>query len=363
MFDGFEVDMLNLGDADCVVVTEWTTYGPFRVLIDGGRESDAEIIREFFHRRDYRVFYAAVCTHLHDDHAGGLIKLLRDRTLVFVTGWMHDIRNHISADALRRAGAGDSGEAQAVKQVVETTDELARAFASRSLVPAEPFAGRLISHFPQLVVVGPDEGFYTRTLEEFADVDLPPPLPSPYFATAASALGGIPSLPPSFYQQLLSRPQPRVPLSSLLPGALSGSSVKKRPVTQPFNNTSSIIGCSFRGSKLLFTSDAGSDALDRLPPHWNSLAWMQVPHHGSDGNLSQRNIERFCPRWAMVSAKGDLSHPSRAIVNGLVKVGAKVASTHTNGHLWFWLGNVPMREDYGPVTFLQGAVSAGWGGR
>jgi beta-lactamase superfamily II metal-dependent hydrolase len=115
-----------------------------------------------------------------------------------------------------------------------------------------------------------------------------------------------------------------------------------------------ILGVEFAGQRLLFTSDAGSEALDRIPEEWKNLAWMQVPHHGSDGNLSKRNIERFCPKFAFISACGDSSHPSRAIVNGLIKCGGEVCSTHENpGHLWYYMGSVPARSDYGPVVKLE----------
>jgi beta-lactamase superfamily II metal-dependent hydrolase len=144
-------------------------------------------------------------------------------------------------------------------------------------------------------------------------------------------------------------------LSSLLTGALSRSSVKEEPKTQPFNNTSMILGVEFAGTRLLFTADAGSDAFDRIPLDWRNLAWMQVPHHGSDGNLSQKNIERFCPRFAFISACGDSSHPSRAIVNGLIKAGSQVCSTHSQkpGHLWYYNGTVPARADYGEAERLK----------
>jgi beta-lactamase superfamily II metal-dependent hydrolase len=67
---------------------------------------------------------------------------------------------------------------------------------------------------------------------------------------------------------------------------------------------------------------------------------MQVPDHGSGGNLPKRNIARFCPKFAYISAKGDANHPSRAIVNGLKTVGAQVASAHKNGNVWFGIGFV-----------------------
>ena len=45
MFEGIEIDMLSLGDADSILVTQWTAYGPFRVLIDGGSGDDAERVK------------------------------------------------------------------------------------------------------------------------------------------------------------------------------------------------------------------------------------------------------------------------------------------------------------------------------
>lgn len=166
------------------------------------------------------------------------------------------------------------------------------------------------------------------------------------------------------YPNIFAPPPPStttVDLSSLVAGALGRSSVKEEPKTQPFNNTSMILGVEFAGSRLLFTADAGSEALDRIPEQWKNLAWMQVPHHGSDGNLSQKNIERFCPRLANISARGDSSHPSRAIVNGLIKVGSQVYSTHSlnPGHLWFHIGAIPSRPDYGEATLLKATGGSG----
>lgn len=352
---GLEVDMLSLGDADCIVVTEWTSTCACRVLIDGGSADDTGIIREFLRSRGYSNFYAVVCTHLHNDHARGLIQLVHDKSIGFSTGWMHDIRKHVSADALHRASSGSSAQAQNVRQVIENTKELADAFSGRNIVPKEPFAGRIISNFPGLAVLGPDEYFYKRTLEEFTRVavPIPAPLSSVAFARIPLApLSGLPVPMPRRPPLGVPFPAPSTDFSSLFAGALSKSSVKETPVTQPFNNTSAVLGCLFNGSRLLFTGDAGCDALERVPPDWKNLHWMQVPHHGSDGNLSRNNIERFCPRFAYISAKGSTNHPSRSIVNGLMKVGAQVASTG-RGNLWFGLGDVSLPPGYGPPTLFR----------
>jgi glyoxylase-like metal-dependent hydrolase (beta-lactamase superfamily II) len=151
MFNGIEVDVLSLGDADCIAVTQWHDSFPHRILIDGGSGANAELVTDFLRSRDYTDLWAVLCTHPHNDHARGLIKVVQDKSITFRHAWMHDIRRHVSPDALRRAAAADSG----VKEVVETTKELASVFASRSLTPQEPFAGTVIAGWPNITVLGP----------------------------------------------------------------------------------------------------------------------------------------------------------------------------------------------------------------
>jgi len=363
MFDGIEVDVLSLGDADCVIVTKWYEGSPIRILIDGGCGKDAGVILDFLRSRGYTYFWAILCSHLHNDHASGLIELVRSSAIAFSNGWMHDIAKHVSAETLRRASAADDG----VKQVVETTKELAAAFASRGITPLEPFAGMSISAIHNMTVLGPSLPLYNKVIGEFTKVDAPAPAlsfpipsrPSPLWnaialssPTPLSALAGI-GVPSSNHLASLLGSAPLVPLA----GVLEESSVKKNPKTQPYNNTSVILGANFNGMRFLFPADAGTEALSHVGPEWNHLAYMGVPHHASDGNLSQRDIERFCPQIAAISAKGDSSHPSRKIVSGLVKVGTKVASTHKSGNLWFWSGSVPARTGYSSIDWLTGTGS------
>jgi beta-lactamase superfamily II metal-dependent hydrolase len=368
MFDGLEVDVIALGDADCTVVTKWHDNQPHRILIDGGCGGDADTILEFLLNRNYRSFWAAICSHAHNDHASGLVKIIKHPQITIQNGYMHDIRNHVDAYSLSRAVAADTG----VNQVVETTKELAGAFASRYVNPVEPFAGMQIAGWPDMKVLGPSREFYKTVMEEVTKLDLPSLIPmAPSLSGFASIFGETPSNGMSTLAGLrpiggpdysaiakILAPPPIRPIQSppLIPlaGILSNSSVQEFPKTQPFNETSAILGVRHGERKLLFTADAGCRALAHVSHDWNHLDYCGVPHHGSDGNFSQRDIERFCPKFAIVSAKGDSSHPSRAIVSGLVKAGSQVASTHKSGNLWYSLGNVPARTGYEPVDFLTG---------
>ena len=158
MFNGTEVDMISLGDADCILVTEWSEIGPQRVLIDGGASGDAELVLDFLRGRNATNLWAVVCTHPHEDHAGGLIKLVQNRSVGISTAWMHDIRNHVGADDLRYASSGNSSRADGVRQVVETTKQLASAFAGPESHTEGTFFGqsncRLSSYYRPWPVIG-----------------------------------------------------------------------------------------------------------------------------------------------------------------------------------------------------------------
>jgi len=298
---------------------------------------------------------------------------VQDKSLHFTNGWMHDIRKHISGDALRSASAGSSSQAEGVREVLESTDELARAFAGRNLTPLEPFANLSIAAFPAMTVLGPSVTFYRSALREFTKTRVTP-FPDSYSEalSAINSAGPAPRLrtladllnvsPGSMYGAvpgaLTPPPALRGSLSSLMSGVLANSRVKEDPNTQPYNETSVILGAKLNGHRFLFTADAGSKALGCIPAEWESLLYMQGPHHGSGDNLSQKNIEQFCPRVVFISACGDSSHPSKTIVNGLIKVGADVFSTHSGkpGHLWYWMGAVPYRADYGAAIPLKGVA-------
>jgi beta-lactamase superfamily II metal-dependent hydrolase len=144
MFNGIEVDMLSLGDADSIIVTKYENGAPHRILIDGGKASDAEVVVDFMLKRKVTEFWAAICTHAHNDHARGLIKIVQDNRIKIHTATLNDIRHHISADALRRASASDDG----VKEVLETTEELCAAFAARSIPIFRGLAGDLVAKWP-----------------------------------------------------------------------------------------------------------------------------------------------------------------------------------------------------------------------
>jgi glyoxylase-like metal-dependent hydrolase (beta-lactamase superfamily II) len=90
MFNGLEIDLISIGDADCILVTQWSPFDGylFRVLVDGGSKTDAKQIKEFLGATH---LYAVVCTHPHNDHASGLIELIKTRSVMCTTAWMQNV--------------------------------------------------------------------------------------------------------------------------------------------------------------------------------------------------------------------------------------------------------------------------------
>jgi hypothetical protein len=85
---------------------------------------------------------------------------------------------------------------------------------------------------------------------------------------------------------------------------------------------------------------------------------MQIPHHGSRRNINEKVINYFKPRLAYVSAAGNNKHPRKKVVNAFKNEGTHVFSTHypaQGEHLWYYIGTVPARPEYGNATALYDA--------
>ena len=73
MYNGIEIDMLSLGDADCILITI-RTIGlsrhslVWRYLVDGGKRTDAKAILDFLASRQATTLDGVLCSHLHNDH-------------------------------------------------------------------------------------------------------------------------------------------------------------------------------------------------------------------------------------------------------------------------------------------------------
>lgn len=339
IYNGLEVDMLNLGNADSLLVTQWTNSVPVRVLIDGGNGGDAEKIGAKLRELGTGHLDHIVCSHPHDDHAAGLVGVLKDKTVSIGRFWMHLPWSHINYGQLNATldSANKSKVARIVKASLNTAQELYYAADARKIPISEPFDKSLIG---PLFVCGPTIEYYRALLLDFGDFEK-----LQEFDSAMAA-----------HERKL-----------MMEAFASGLSIGGKPVvedegelgsepTEPENNSSVIMTAIHSGSRFLFTADAGVPALQSAVSRYvlESLDWMQVPHHGSRRNLTEGLVKYFKPKYAFVSADGSKQHPRRKVVNAFKAAGTKVYSTHhpESRPLRYYVGVVPERAGYVAATEL-----------
>jgi beta-lactamase superfamily II metal-dependent hydrolase len=337
MYDGFEVDMLNVGDADCLLLTWWNGFSNVRILIDGGNAGDATAILSFLQRRGVTRLDAIVGTHMHDDHAAGLTRIVEAGTLQIDHAYVHVPQNHLAMKLVEKAlgiAAGTTG-ANCVEKTLQTSTRLIAAIRAKNILITEPFQGTSIG---PLTIVGPSMDYYRELVAQFEDAE------------------SIRSLDKGALHHLIAD---AIEDEFVKTGILAEGCLLDDPTTTPENNSSVIAGTIARDSKYLFTSDAGAPALKLAAAAYDltHCFWMQIPHHGSRHNITKELIENFSPNFAYVSAARSKKHPRRTVVNAFKKIGTKVYSTHypSPSHLWNHVGNVPSRDDYGPVASLYEA--------
>lgn len=313
-YNGFEIAMLSLGRADCLLVTNWVDGVPMRVLIDGGRKGHTTTVKTFLQAHGATSIDHVICTHHDDDHAGGLVELIKDDDLQFGKAWVHVPEQHVDRGEAEIAlsQAAGSKRAQVAIKSLQTSDALLAAIEERSLPVEEPFSGKRIGF---LTVCGPTEEFYEELVGDFEDAE----------------------------KMKMSD------LSELLREAVLKSAAKddllESPPARPENDSSVILGTVYDDEIFLFTGDAGPRALGRAKDSFEiaGCGWMQLPHHGSRNNMTAKLVEHFAPRTAYVSAPGNDDHPHRAVVDAFKEAGAGVYSTHYphDGHLFFRRGDLP----------------------
>ena len=70
---GLTVHCIDVGQADCTLLE---SRGAF-MLIDGGNTDDGQRVIDYLRSHGVRQLQAVVCTHGHEDHAGGLLQILQ----------------------------------------------------------------------------------------------------------------------------------------------------------------------------------------------------------------------------------------------------------------------------------------------
>ncbi len=343
----YEIDFMAVGDGDSsgdAIAARWGNLAGPRgqqtvMIIDGGTKTSGEaLVKHVKKYYDTDIVDFVVCTHPDIDHASGLTVVLEGLSfgiLLMHRPWEHasDIKklfeNQISSNALE----------EKLRKALEAAHTLEEIAQRKGRPVVEPFAG-MHSQDGSLLFLGPSKPYYESLIPQFRQT---PAAKTPVLRHALSlAKEAI-----AYVFETLDLETLRDPV-----GPDENTSAE--------NNSSVITLLTSDDSRILFTGDAGFDALiaaagfaEGQKIDLSKLKFLQVPHHGSRRNIGPTVLNRIKAQTAFVSVgpKCEPKHPSKKVTNALKRRGANVFATK-GVNIWHSGGQANPRSDYTSITPL-----------
>lgn len=322
----YEIDFLPVGDGarsgDAIAMRFAHNGSWVVVVIDGGFQPSGKALVEHV-KTHYQtsVVDLAILTHPDGDHIGGMGEILQGLDVKEL--WLQNPSSH-GGSSLRAAKAVDDLLSRAETEGTETFEIFAG---------AQAFDGAI-------TILGPESGYYEELVADQVVEE----------AAQTRAVAGVGKALVEAASSIWDRAA--VALGFETP-FLAGD-VNAR------NNSSTVTLLSVEDQAVLFTADAGVEALDRAWDLAEQLGratrpeLVQVPHHGSRRNASSAWLDRILgpvngPQSgsAIVSVvENHDKHPSGRVVNAYRRRGYPV--TPTAGRTICHVEGTPMR--YGWVS-------------
>ncbi len=318
---GFQIDYMPVGNGeksgDAIALRYGNLHGTRDqqtvVVIDGGTKDAGEALVDHIlqHYSTDTVDYV-FSTHLDSDHLSGLTVVLEKLKVGKL--YMHIPWEHIDevGDLFEEEFTDEELE-QELKESLELVHEVESLAFEKDIPIEEPFAGTPVNN--ELVIFGPTKTYYEQLLCEFRQT---PPSKKSALEQAIEAVKRAAETAVEWVED-------RIDIDILTDSEKTSAE----------NNSSVVLVLVSDEHKLLFTGDAGIKALtqvadlaDRATFPLTDLRFMHVPHHGSKHNLGSSILKRIKGETAFISATGETSkHPSKKIMNALIKHGANVYVT------------------------------------
>lgn len=325
---GYEIDFLPVGDeskgGDAIALRYGNLHGRRNeqtvIIIDGGYQDDGEALVEHVDRyydTDHVDF--VVSTHPDRDHITGLSAVLTELSvgtlLMHVPEHHNPFFGHRSSFEDKAASVGDTFAKSLVQ--AEGLYDLAQRQRVRVI---EPFAGMHTND--GFRILGPTKHYYETLLDEMRGRDTLAGSLSAKELIHKAARGPVGTSAEGLYTEILS----------------------EHSLVSASNNSSVISMLEVDGKRMLFTGDAGEEALrpvvDRLIQEGiapGGLNLVQVPHHGSRKNVTPSLLDDLLgditpftrgKAYASVPKKNpECRHPAKQTTNAFHRRGYPVVTT------------------------------------
>jgi len=337
------VVFLPIGDSSCgdaLAIRLWDgeDIGTQHVIvIDGGYKDDWHKIQSLVESKfGARWINLVISTHPDQDHIGGLTGVLENLTVQKL--WMHQPWNHSDEYLANRQDEFRSMTATNwLKNSLNASNDLQLAAETNGVPIEEPFAGKqYITPFGTFTVLSPSVEFYEELLSLILDKSA-----EKSQRAQTTTLTSLSELFGKAKEAVMNK------LESHDIETLTNSGS-----TSPTNNSSTVILLELAsGKKLLFTGDAGQEALNLAHDNFTSLGhqagelgFVQVPHHGSRHNVGPDVLNKFLGNktavvdqkrgTAYVSAAANCTkdgHPKKSVTNAFRRRGYPVYQTASSG--------------------------------
>jgi beta-lactamase superfamily II metal-dependent hydrolase len=354
----YEIDFLPVGDGeksgDAIAIRfgNLSANPPQQmvVVIDGGtKESGSNLVNHIKTHYKTSSVHAVICTHSDADHASGLTEVLENcqvGSLYMHLPWKHlnDVDN-----VLKNADISGSKLKSHFKKSLDNAHALESLATKKGIKIYELFSDNASAN-DRFCVLGPSIAFYESLLESFRCADELAPKGGFLEKAVATAQKAVKWVAETWFSETLVEP------------ADDDCSAE--------NNASVVLLFTDGNSKFLFTSDAGVSALveaancaAKIGIDLKKVGAFQVPHHGSKHNVGPAILNRIVgptmkeqnflkTAIVSVSKEGEPKHPSRRVVNALMRRGAKVYATQGK-IIWHHSNDAPARKDWGNAKALE----------
>ena len=337
----YEIDFLPVGNGDSsgdAIAIRYTEEGSSNytiMVIDGGTKESGQLLVDHI-KKYYNTDFVdyVVNTHPDQDHASGLSEVMEQLKVGEL--WIHrpweyvdEIIHHFKDQRMT-----ENSLRERLKEKFSASYALEEIANEKDIPIYEPYQGETIGEF---AVMSPDKNWYLHTL--IPDFNKTPDKEE---SIAQSLLKKI-------YSPLLN-----------ITESLELETLREGGKTSAENESSAILYTEFNNKGIMFTGDAGINALNKAVDYYDKgsvflsddisdkLSFIQIPHHGSRNNVSATILDRLLGdkgqninKSAFVSAgENSTKHPRKVVVNAFIRRGCDVIATQA-GKLYFH--NMPDR--------------------
>jgi beta-lactamase superfamily II metal-dependent hydrolase len=309
----YECEVLNVGDADAIIIRQIINGRSYVILIDAGHEGNAELIRERLLNYYGSHINLAICTHPDSDHKDGFFSLLNDEDIQIDRLWLSDPNEILTRE--EKQALGDEEEVrEAIRKIWQKSedDELNLIkLAKEKGIRVRNVIDKFFNNHLHIRIVGPTVDYYKESIKNMITDNL-------------SEIHSRKELDEEF-----------VPDEEEDPSTSNATSLIV--LFEPED-----------GKKLLFTGDANKKSLQLMLNEYEDLRnvdLLKVPHHGSRRNLNDDIMDELSPKTSFISASGSYDRPNDYIADYLARYG-NVYSTHLYEiGLYSWSEDMSPNED------------------